>query len=983
MPLSFQEQLDLGVQSITRGDMDTFSRLLTDPDTITPADQQSVAEKLGIQGGLLKAFVNTAADPVVWLAFWMQKRFPTLAWLRGQVPQRFIGAANEFTGVSAFTRPVETFFRGTTVPPLVALAERRKAEVLKVGRRMFDRMNRPNWPQEMETVSLLLEGRAVPASTELQGLARGLRGDMEELWGFLRKTQKIRGGFDGSEITRASAEPFAVAEAPRHLRDFLPHIPLLGDEELIRIGGQEALAKLSGHRLSQAMRTVGESPTNVWRPDQAGRLTSDFTRYQSFLNNLQGQVFTPSLFRRRRFGIPLASRQGQELFVTDLNVVLQKYTSSVARTYALNAPITDFERALATVPGAVGQPSRVPSSEPLIVQILNEGLGATGGVLQRRAIRGTSRVEERLVPGSANTLALTGLRELIRNVRGSKGMDEIVFGNLFSSIASKFDRTIGNVTGRRRSEADHLLRSVQRDRQFRSVSNGIASYFYSTTLGINPWSALQNLSQPILTTAPSIGIGPTLAGMRQLGRRIPRYAQAIRRNLGGLKDPSRGPLSRLNTAAENAFAEVFPELGAVGIKLDPRLFDIDPTTTVPFGPRATRAFRSYDDFAKFLLQPFTQAELSNQAVTFFGAKQALRDAMKVGTFELPVTPAGKRLTGQALESFLDFHAGETVAATQFRPGSGSRTLAQMFLPAPLRQFTSFPVRLLSFMGESTVRGAMTQAQLENSDLLSKITGGRNLGTLARMVMFGRIAQNGARDVLGIDLSNVLGLTTPFSVAPPSQPFAPLPVPPIASTVFGLVSAATTRDVKRLQPLILPGFGEIPLPRTLFPGGVGLTKVARAVNQWRPDIGGFVDDDERLLYRGNTSDFVMSMLGIPLDKNRRIRDTMDRISSLRGRTRAIRRQAMVSIVNADMGGLQKAQADWAEAFPDLPPLSVSQRDVTRYRDAARVPLIQRTLQTMGQAGRFLEAEIYEVDPEIIAPAQSPLTRGVEALGAVNR
>ena len=977
MPLNLEDQFRLAMQAATTADIDLGSKVLMDPDTITLEEHRTFAQQMGLRGGFLSAAVNTFSDPVVWLSYFVSKRFPTLNWMRGTVPQRFIGTANEFTGISTVVRPVETYFRGTTVPRLTALAMRRQAEVLKIGERMFDRMNRPNWKEEMPVVSMILEGQPTSGATrELQAVARGVRGDMEEMWGFLRKTQRVRGGFmeDGS-IVKASARQFTAAEAPRHLRDYLPHIPLLSDDSIVELSGRQAMRRMMRSHARETFQTIGESPENIWTADASDRLSSSFARFQGLMNSAQGRIYNPRLFKRQRFNIPLQSHQGQELFVTDLNVVLQKYVHSAARTYALNAPLQPFERALATARTAEGL-VRTPTAEPIMVQILNDGLASTGARLRRRRVAGTNQFEEAVVPDGRNALSTMALRHLTRQLRGSLDEGEVLFGNLFTAMGRRFKSAAGAITGKQQAEAAGLIDTVRRNQQSRAVNNGIASYFYSTTLGLNPWSALQNLLQPILTTAPAIGIGPTLKGFQEMRRRIPQYAREIRIQQAALRSTTRRgefnpviePMHRLNEAAQRSFARVFPELAQQGIKLDPRLFDIDPTTTVPFGPRATRVFRNYDAFGKFLLQPFTNAELSNQATTFFAARQAGRSMIRSGQIETPKLPNGRPLVGRQLDEWLNFEAGMATEGLQFRPGPGSRSIFQGILPAWARQFTSFPTRAFSFMAESTVRGAISQSQMEQAGMLTRLTGGRNFGTLARMLMYGRIATNGARDVLGVDLSESLGLTVPFNVAPPGQLFAPVPLPPAASVTTGLISAATNRDMKRLQPLTLPGIGDIPIPKLLFPAGIQVSRMSRAINQWRPDAGGFVDDDERLMRRGNTTDLVMSMLGIPLDKNRRVRDGIERINAVSGRVRRFRRSFAVAALNGDTSTMDSLRAEYREAFPDWPALDVAPRDLKRYEQNARLPFIQRRLQSLGSVGKYLERDIYEVDPEILAQPQ---------------
>lgn len=973
------EQLDLAIRSIGVGDIDLLSKVLTDPMAITPAEMRTTAQKLGFKDRFLQALVDIGTDPVVWVGYLMSKRFPTLSWLKGTIPTRFIGANNQFNGIGHFTRPVETYFRGTPVPRLVALQQYRESKVREIGAEMLRVMERPNWSHEMPIVSMLMEGQPVAGATpELHRIANELRGRMDRIWKLVSQTKRIRGGFGGDQITVARAEDWPPNMAPKYLRDYLPHFPLLGDSSTIELAPTEALKRMGMGKTAQVLSAAQQNPAEIWEIDQARRLSSSFSRYQMFLNKTQGNVWNPNLFRRMRMNTPLQSLQGQELFVTDLNVILQKYVHSAAKTYALNTPLTPHERALTTVIRDDGTRD-IPTSDPIIVQIINRGLQTTGARLERRPVLGTNAVDEVLVRGTENPHALTALQTLVKACRGDVDEGQIWMGNLFASVGAKFDSLAGSVGYKKRLQVDAALKTLQRTKQQAAVENGLVSYFYSTTLGMNPWSAIQNTLQPLITSGPALGIGAALRGMRDVGMRATAYSRAFNVELRALKGvrPGAGNWThRANEAAQRAFNTVFPELADAGLKLDPRLFEVRPESIQAFGSRARRAFATYDDYAKFMLQPFTHAELINQASTFYGTKHKLRDAMRTGEYEIPLDIAGKPLAGAALEDWLNFEATGVVNATQFRPGPGGRTIFQSKLPAPLRMFQTFPIRAMSFMTESTVRGAMTQKQLESAGLFARVFGGRNWGTLARVALYGRIAQHGAADILDVDLSGATGITSPFTFTPQGEWLSPLPIPPLAGTVIGMASAAANRDISKLKPLVLPGVGEIPWPKALFPGGTAITRAARAVRQFRPELGGWVDDDERLMNTGNGTDLVLSMFGIPLERNRRSRQYLDRIGNVRQRVNQFRRSYAKAYTTLDLDGMKQLEQQWSETFKDWPPLSVTARDARRYSQAARMPMIQRMLHTMGQSGRFLAAEIYEADPEIIGPGEmtTPLMPG---------
>jgi hypothetical protein len=980
--LSLQLQFQTAMRALSRGDIDLLEKVLTEPNSITPEENKTAAESLGLKRGFLATVVNVATDPTVWIAALMSRAFPTMNWIRGTVPQRFVGAANEFNGVSLFSRTVEGFFRGTTVPRLTALKQKREIEVLRTAEPLLNALQSLS-KDDAPIVSLLMEGQHPPGATDYhRQMAVTLRGGMEGMWGFLKQAKKVRGGFEGEEITKAVAEDFIGREAPKHLRDYLPHMPLTGNSSMFEISGREAMRRTMTPSVRQAMELRGEGIP--WSVNASDQLASDFTRWQSFVSRVGHQI-NPRLFKRHRHGITLGSAMGQELFVSDLHTVLPRYIHSVARTYANHAPLTAHEQILGSVVQKLDDGTtslKMPTTEPIMVQIINEGLEASGGrFMQQQIPTGPGQpliFKDVLIPGTPNMPSLTALNRLVRNVAGTADDSEILFGNMWSSVGKKLDQWKGNLTGKQMSEVDAAMKAMERNSSFRNVSNGLASYLYGTTLGLNPWSTLQNLLQPILTTIPSIGIGPTLRGYKALADRLPLYVRRAVELHKTVPKGVGGPLSRFNHTLEKAFRETFPELAEQGITADPRLFDVDPAAlTTPEG-----LFRGVEEWNKLILQPFTHAEMANQVVTFYGGREAIELAMRTGEYALPRTAISPVMR----EQVKNFEAGMLVASTQFRPGAGSRTVVQSMLPAPLRQFTSFFTRWGNFLVDSTVRGAMTNAQIQQASIfhsllpseagtagrqkLFSLGTGRNVGVAARAYVAGRIVTEGASQALGVDLSGAMGLLSPFPDAPEDQPLAPLPLPPAVGIVHGIYSAAANRDIKRLQPMMLPGGITIPVPKALFPGGVAISRAVRAAQQFKPDMGGFVDDNERLMQTGGDGELALAMLGVPLDKNRRSREAMEIVGANRLNIRKYRRAFTVAKINADTNEMMRLQNEYQEAYPELPPLDVADKDVRRYQAMSRIAPVQRMLQSLGARSKYLEADLYEYDPELLAP-RSPL------------
>ncbi len=975
--MSLFDQYEQAINSVTTGDLDLLSKVLTNPDAVTTPEQRSVAEKLGLKGGFAKAAVNIVTDPTIWIALLLSRRFPTAQYLKGTIPHRMIGDANQFTGMSTVARTVEGFFRGTNIPKVGSLVMRRRMEVTQVGNRIFDKTTvRPNWRNEKDVVAQILDGgHPVGATPELYRLSSEIRTHMDELWGFLRRTQRVTGGFDNpGGITRAVAGPLNSTETPRYLRDYLPHIPLFGSESTIAVSGKEALARFSKNKAGQAISLVGENPAEVWKLTAGGNLSATEGAFQRFMNKTQGQVFPARLLRRKRMGLKVQSPEAEGFFITDLDQILQRYVHGVATNYSLHAPLSNLERSAARtfIEDASGRVRALhPTAEPPVVQMINEGLEASGPLrLRQRTIAGTATTQEFLDESAMNPNALGALKNLVREFEGKMDTGQILFGNIWNSVRSKVSNTFGRQVGRSQlRQAEDAIGIFERQAQDHKMTRRLTSFFYASTLGLNFSSTIKNLFQPLLTTVPSLGIGPTLAGYRVLKQRMPLYADDVLRQARLLKANPNIPFTqRMNAATQRSFENVFPELSRSGLRIDPRAFDLSEADLIRDSLGRT-TFRDPDRYFKFLLQPFQQAELSNQVVTFFGGREALKRGIRTGELDVPISLATRQpLIGAEMESFLNLEASSLVNALQFRPGPGSRTVLQSSVPAPFRMFTSFPIRLGNHFVDSTVRGALTDAQLREASLLRRILpgGSRNWGTVARTVAIGRALTVGLRDSLGVDMSDALGVTGPFAgIVESGRIFSPLMMSPLPGVVHGIASFASTRDLKDLSPLTLPVVGDVPIPKVLVPAGVGISRAVRALQSFRPDAGGFVDDDERLMYRGDTTDVILAMLGIPLEKERRLREQMDRVQANRLAVRKRRRSFAVAWRNMDTKEMARQESAFAREFPELGTLAVTRHDLRRYHEQSRLTAAQRMVRSLGQRFSFLEQDLYEFDPELVA------------------
>lgn len=977
MSLGMYDRFQAGVGSWATGDVDVLSKMFVSPESITVDEARPIAEKLGFKGGFLKFMTNIAFDPLMWGAMLLSRRFPTKQWMDGTVPHRFVGANNEFTGLSMALRPVESMFRGTGIARLNAVAAVRAMEVRKVGQDMLDLIRkRPNWQNhEKRIVTMMLEGQRVDGITpELTELTRQLRSGMEEMYGFLSQTKHVTGGFDQGGVQFARSEDLKGFRAPKHLRDYLPHIPVRGKVSQFEIDPRLALEKMGRGGTGQHIAANQLDHNMVWK-DAGGRLESNWHEYQRFMRKVGNNVFNGRLRHRTGKDLKLMDPGMEEDFITDLDIILQRYTDSVARTYAVNAPLTNHERALATIrreraDGTIE--TLVPTAGTLMENVINQGIEASarkGKSLVRVEHLPNGGTREVIDTSSMNPVMLKGLQNQVRNLSGGRSEDKIITSGLMDNIRAQVQSS--PLPEKLKLQAERGMTALENDGNPRNVADGIANYFYSTTLGLNVGSSIRNMIQPFVTTAPAIGFGSTMAGYRELRAGIPRMGKEFSRAMRELSQEAqfsggKNTGRKILLAQQTAYEKAFPELAETGITFNPRAFE---TQAGVLAERVTRGESKYDDFQKFLMLPFTTAEVSNQVVSFYGGRHAVKKMHGQGFSEVPKNPDGTELAGPAYENWVNFEAGQIVHGTQFKPGPGSRSILQDALPAPLRMFSSFPTRLLNFMSESTVRGAALDSQLQTQGAMGKILGRRNWGTLARSYMWGRVVSEGARQAIGVDLESSVGLTGPLNLGSPYNIAGIFPTPPIAGVVASVGKAAYNGDASEMQQLNVPYLGEVPIPKALIPAGVAISQMGRAINQYSPDMAGMTDENGRLMNETSTMERVMGAFGLHPDKNRRSRQSAEIMRNNDGRIKELRRQMIHAMSMSNEEEVQSIQSTYASEFPDHfvmgGPLSVTNRDLNRHTQNQYKTQLGRALDQSSKLTR----EVYEpgfmvFDPDLL-------------------
>lgn len=500
----------------------------------------------------------------------------------------------------------------------------------------------------------------------------------------------------------------------------------------------------------------------------------------------------------------------------------------------------------------------------------------------------------------------------------------------------------------------------------RSAGSKISNYFYASTLGLNIGSAAQNLMQPLLTTAPLIGISSTLKGIAQVTSKIPAY---YRLRKSGMDEVS-------------ALKKLFPEFVKSGGELGALTTEIALKESADIARGGLIGLKSpAAKLRDVLMMPFRSTELFNRLSTFEGARDHAR-----------IVGLSK---GQALQ-----HATEVVNLTQLWAGGGSTPPFMANWWGPVRQFLTFPAKMAGY-----VAGSVTPTMTSEGWQLG-IGGGFSPGVLGRALTSSTTAYLVAKEFADADISRSLlfgGLPLPEE----QSVLSPLPViPPLVGLVAGGLQDLVTgssENLKRALPTLLPaGVQMAKLSQVYAP------KVAKAMNRGYADTTqttpeGMVpmfDSRGQLTGYKTATELLLSTIGIPgklIGPNGDVQtQQLERyFIGQRDRMRELRKTYIDSYLDGDVVAAEKVRNRYMEDYGhgiEIRPQDWEAAEMTRY-----IPRLERIAKTLpadvrnrflmvahtalaGQGERFLG-----VDPimfsrprrelkQLLAPAQPQTERG---------
>lgn len=323
----------------------------------------------------------------------------------------------------------------------------------------------------------------------------------------------------------------------------------------------------------------------------------------------------------------------------------------------------------------------------------------------------------------------------------------------------------------------------------RGLTMGASSYFYMSTLGLNPSAAFKNAFQPVFSTGALVGFKNMFAGHADAWAKSDVYFRArMSKGMGHV----------------DAIAKAFPEFAEAGLAGNPvidealgRAFE----SAYRIHKTAPGSISLVDRAKRAGMAMFTATETHNRVGAFYaGLRHAAQDGLKGAE---AVAHARKivvrsQLVGSLADTPMIFQSGGVLANPL------------------LRQLAQFPVRTLEFTAEG-VQEALT-------------------GNPARMIrqVAGVYITSEIGDVLGINLGDALmgGISPMFSsVNEKGAILAPLPiVPPVIALGAGIASTLTGdwETIHRQLPLLVPGGVGLARAVGFIPGS---SDVPKAVARW--------------------------------------------------------------------------------------------------------------------------------------------------------
>ncbi len=310
-----------------------------------------------------------------------------------------------------------------------------------------------------------------------------------------------------------------------------------------------------------------------------------------------------------------------------------------------------------------------------------------------------------------------------------------------------------------------------------------------------------------------------------------------------------------------------------------------------------------------MMMPFAASEKFNRLWSFYSGQAAgLADGM---------TKESARQMGEMITMFTEFPGGVL---------GQSKMLRGMW--SPFRQFLHFPTRYMEYLYGSLRMGPDP----------SKIS----TGILGRTLVGSTAIYEGAKNIMGVDLSGGLAMGAIPTPSYESAPFYPFPfVPPLLSLVGEGVKAVHSSDYSRLGASAMIG----------VPSGLA---ARRGFKAWSPKYADYKNrtpdgriptyNDKGMLIGSLTPmQMVLKGLGIRTTEQGKEQDMMQYLLTHRDKIRSYRREYLEAMSNNDLEKAQKINLEFQKKYKELGPMRIKKSDIKAIQNRKTISRLQRTMK----------------------------------------
>lgn len=493
----------------------------------------------------------------------------------------------------------------------------------------------------------------------------------------------------------------------------------------------------------------------------------------------------------------------------------------------------------------------------------------------------------------------------------------------------------------------------------RNMDQKLSGYFYLSTLGMNPGSAIKNMADFLKVGAV---VGPKTAA-EAMGRTI----------INGEKYFSARFTSGLSH--DDALRAAFPDFVEAGVSGAPvtsealgnafqnayNIAAIPSGKTVKVGEKISRA----------MMAMFSTTEYTN----------------RLATFQAGMLHAGR--AGLERKASLDF-ARQLTARTQFAGGPLAGPALLLDKPHLLAQMMRYPTQMLEFVTST----AVTLGSQEKNWL------GYNPGTLARTIA-GSVMAYELGDSLGINMGDALlgGSLPTFQES--GRAFAPLPLVPPAVQLAGSVAMGIAKgdfaDLARNTPLLVPGGVQIYRAMGLLPPSVPGSQMGQDAARWAErtyaDYQQPAPDGRIAVFTGKNTlrgyyrpwELVAMGIGIKAGGPEQESQMLQMMTKQRDQIRDYRQQAMNALYLNDPATAMRIQNEFKQRYGFA--MTIGQDDMKAMQAKRRVTRLEQVYRTLPPEARESfqplmaaafgqeTAGVLGIDPSLLqaAPEQRELSR----------